>query len=154
MKRFEMSLNIEVTDENRETMELMLDMGLPPRGVQQRRTKGWRMPPATVSVARPHRYGNPFRVGSRYIVFHDLGWGTITTRDVGPLGSGEIASVVEIADREQAVTMYTAWMKSCLAAKSIDLSPLRGKNLACFCPLDEPCHRNVLLVLANQKEES
>ena len=28
--------------------------------------------------------------------------------------------------------------------------PLRGKNLACWCPLDKPCHADVLLELANQ----
>ena len=27
--------------------------------------------------------------------------------------------------------------------------PLRGKNLACWCPLDKPCHADVLLELAN-----
>jgi hypothetical protein len=27
--------------------------------------------------------------------------------------------------------------------------PLRGKNLACWCPLDRPCHADVLLELAN-----
>ena len=26
---------------------------------------------------------------------------------------------------------------------------LRGKNLACFCPLDRPCHADILLELAN-----
>ena len=26
---------------------------------------------------------------------------------------------------------------------------LRGKDLACFCPLDQPCHADVLLELAN-----
>ena len=26
---------------------------------------------------------------------------------------------------------------------------LRGKNLACWCPLDQPCHADVLLELAN-----
>jgi hypothetical protein len=25
------------------------------------------------------------------------------------------------------------------------LAPLRGMNLACWCPLDEPCHRDILL---------
>ena len=29
---------------------------------------------------------------------------------------------------------------------------LRGKNLACFCPLDQPCHADVLLELANSPE--
>jgi hypothetical protein len=26
---------------------------------------------------------------------------------------------------------------------------LRGRDLACYCPLDEPCHADVLLELAN-----
>ncbi len=30
-----------------------------------------------------------------------------------------------------------------------DLHELRGKNLACWCPLDQPCHADVLLELAN-----
>ncbi|MGO8055976.1 DUF4326 domain-containing protein, partial [Rhizobium leguminosarum] len=28
---------------------------------------------------------------------------------------------------------------------------LRGKNLACWCPLDQPCHADVLLEIANSK---
>lgn len=27
---------------------------------------------------------------------------------------------------------------------------LRGKNLACWCPLDQPCHADVLLEIANK----
>jgi hypothetical protein len=30
------------------------------------------------------------------------------------------------------------------------LHELRGKNLACWCKLDEACHADVLLRLANQ----
>jgi hypothetical protein len=33
--------------------------------------------------------------------------------------------------------------------KSLWLADLRGKNLACWCPLDQPCHADVLLELAN-----
>ena len=29
------------------------------------------------------------------------------------------------------------------------IAPLRGKNLACWCALDQPCHADVLLELAN-----
>ncbi|MDT7935250.1 MAG: DUF4326 domain-containing protein [Sphingomonadaceae bacterium] len=29
------------------------------------------------------------------------------------------------------------------------LRVLRCKNLACWCPLDQPCHADVLLELAN-----
>lgn len=32
-----------------------------------------------------------------------------------------------------------------------DLSELRGKDLACWCPLDQPCHADVLLEIANVK---
>jgi hypothetical protein len=28
---------------------------------------------------------------------------------------------------------------------------LRGRDLACYCPLDEPCHADVLLAIANAK---
>jgi hypothetical protein len=31
-----------------------------------------------------------------------------------------------------------------------DLSPLAGKNLACFCAPGQPCHADVLLEIANQ----
>ncbi len=31
-----------------------------------------------------------------------------------------------------------------------DIERLRGRNLACWCPLDRPCHADVLLELANQ----
>ena len=27
---------------------------------------------------------------------------------------------------------------------------LRGRDLACYCPLHEPCHADVLLAVANQ----
>lgn len=30
-----------------------------------------------------------------------------------------------------------------------NLSELRGKNLACWCRLDQPCHADVLLEKAN-----
>ncbi len=30
------------------------------------------------------------------------------------------------------------------------LPELRGKDLACWCPLDQPCHADVLLELANR----
>jgi hypothetical protein len=30
-----------------------------------------------------------------------------------------------------------------------NIHELRGKHLACWCPLNEPCHADVLLRLAN-----
>jgi hypothetical protein len=34
-----------------------------PNRVQQQRTKGWKKPDGAISVARPHKWGNPFKVG-------------------------------------------------------------------------------------------
>ena len=30
------------------------------------------------------------------------------------------------------------------------LKPLKGKSLACWCPLNQPCHADILLELANR----
>ena len=32
------------------------------------------------------------------------------------------------------------------------VAELRGKDLACFCPLDQPCHADVLLEIANAEK--
>ena len=31
-----------------------------------------------------------------------------------------------------------------------DIHELEGKNLSCWCPLDKPCHADVLLEIANE----
>ena len=41
-----------------------------------------------------------------------------------------------------------AWFESHVAPR-LDLSALRGKNLACWCRLDKECHADVLLHMAN-----
>jgi len=33
---------------------------------------------------------------------------------------------------------------------ALNVAELRGKNLACWCKLDAPCHADVLLELANE----
>ena len=35
-------------------------------------------------------------------------------------------------------------------APTLPVSELRGKNLACWCALDMPCHADVLLEIANE----
>ena len=52
---------------------------------------------------------------------------------------------------EECVNKYRAMlMKSSEDTLRIMLSSLRGKNLACWCSLDQPCHADVLLEFANQ----
>ena len=113
-----------------------------PVRVQQRRTRGWRKPENTVSVARPGRWGNPYRVQA-----------------VKPRGPFDVwvggwfcgQSTDEAGARQIAVDRF----RTALLAGHHELSveearaQLRGKNLMCFCPLDQPCHADVLLELAN-----
>lgn len=39
---------------------------------------------------------------------------------------------------------------ACEVVPLLDLSPLRGKNLACWCRIGADCHADVLLELANE----
>jgi len=62
-----------------------------------------------------------------------------------------VAKVCCITDRAQAVEAYRKWVDECAswAWKGRAEIELRGKDLACWCPLDQPCHADVLLKLAN-----
>ena len=106
-----------------------------PVRVQLRRVKGWRMPPNTVSVARPSKWGNPFRVAQ--------------TR-------GEQIDELIVSghayDETDAVYDYRQHITSRLRTEPHCLDELRGKNLACWCPLDVPCHADVLLEIANAEK--
>jgi hypothetical protein len=99
-----------------------------PHRVQLSRRKGWRMPPNTVSVARPGKWGNEFRIGetAEYYTGHEH-----------PL------------TREDAVYQFRLHAEAHHAICADYYAELRGKNLACWCPLDQTCHADVLLELAN-----
>lgn len=100
-----------------------------PRRIQLSRKKGWRMPPDTVKVDRSTRWGNPFPIGRE-----------------GPFG--RIAT-----DAEGAVGFFAAMLGDPemrgAAGYPADLSPLRGKNLACWCG-GKHCHADVLIDFANR----
>ncbi|MDX2702188.1 DUF4326 domain-containing protein [Streptomyces sp. PA03-6a] len=123
-----------------------------PKRIQRRRVKGWRKPDNCVVVSRPSRFGNPF-----------------TIKD---------AIAAEMTDPRSAVTQfYSEWLRvgteghwyqetyrigrQVFDRRRIlaDLHLLRGKDLACTCPLPEPgqpdhCHAAVLLQLANPTKEA
>lgn len=100
-----------------------------PKRIQRKRTKGWRMPEGAVYVGRPTRWGNPFRVrGERY---HQ-----------------GIQQSAEQAVRRFRESLHLAHIQlGCTPAEIRD--KLRGKDLACWCPLDRPCHADILLEIAN-----
>ena len=98
-----------------------------PKRIQRQRTKGWRMPPNTVSVTRPGKWGNCYKVGDYrgFVQLKTAGMAVEAYRRF--LNSREGATLALEAQRE-----------------------LRGKNLACWCPVDaEWCHADVLLRIAN-----
>ena len=106
-----------------------------PVRIQLRRTKGWRMPENTVKVDRTTKWGNPFKVGETYPIHEGY---------VGGAYLGESA----IKTAACSVAAFRSWAMDEMEPLG-DLSPLRGKNLACWCHLDAPCHADVLLELAN-----
>ena len=101
-----------------------------PKRIQRKRTKGWRMPENAVYVGRPSKWGNPFRVSN----------GDCSHPDCGP-GSHPPSTAM------MAVAAFRTHWKVLLA--DLARMELRGKDLACWCPLDQPCHADVLLEWAN-----
>ena len=81
--------------------------------------------PDAVIVARPHPWSNPFVIGTRE------NGGNIT--------------------REMAVSEYRRALIEGRLGKKLPMvkTELEGRDLACWCPLDQPCHADVLLELAN-----
>jgi hypothetical protein len=54
--------------------------------------------------------------------------------------------------RREAVEWYGRLLKANQQSAErfpLPIAELRGKNLACWCPLDQPCHADVLLEIAN-----
>ena len=109
------------------------DVGrLYPKRVQLSRAKGWRMPPNTVKVDRSTRWGNPYKTHSDgYPMTPELAVGCFSA-----LLRGDSAGWV---------------MRDTLSTPHDVKTLLRGKNLACWCALDRPCHADVLLRLANDE---
>lgn len=103
------------------------------------------MPEGAIYVGRPGPWGNPYRAGDEI--------------DKGPFAPHIVTGVAD------AVRLYRAWALDAMAGNALpqangDPAPtrediaaafaeLRGKDLACWCPLDQPCHADVLLELAN-----
>jgi hypothetical protein len=106
--------------------------------VQLSRRKGWRKPPNTVVVARPTKWGNPFTVrehGWETAVQWFANWLTNTVDEHGRYVHGD--------------TDYHGAESSTRPSVEEIRQDLAGKNLACWCPLDRPCHADVLLAIAN-----
>jgi len=98
--------------------------------IQMRRTRGWRKPPGAIYVGRPGEFGNPWK---------------------GPGAAGEFARFIENRRRNPAAFDGIGYPD-----RARIRAELRGRDLACWCPLvDErgnpvSCHADLLLALANR----
>ena len=101
-----------------------------PTRIQRKRTKGWKMPENTVYVGRGSRWGNPYVVGK----------------------DGTAQDCIE--KYKNLMLPYThkdgSLEKFYVSSANLeDIKTLRGKNLACWCALNKPCHADFLLEIAN-----
>jgi len=122
-----------------------------PVRIQRRRTKGWRMPEGAVYVGRPTLWGNPW-------IVRELTWIEPLRRaevavgryreEMGHLGLLSDSGFVASEARADAVAQHMAEVGAANMGEYAAVV-LRGKDLVCWCPLDQPCHADVLLELAN-----
>lgn len=122
--------------------------------IQRKRMKDWRMPENAVYVGRPSKWGNPFRAhrdehGCWSVAFCELPiFIPKHSEDDARAGAVRLFRAYMANDGSQvgAIRDCGGWFLNQLA-----LDELRGKDLACWCPLDKPCHADVLLELANRQ---
>lgn len=111
---------------------------IPPVRIQRRRAKGWKMPENTVCVCRPGPFGNPF-IASKA---KEAGY-----RDGNKMAVYAFRRWLAAAPAYQRTTPDTPDPGRDFILANVN--GLRGKNLACWCALDQPCHGDVLLEMAN-----
>lgn len=127
-----------------------------PQRLQRRRTKGWKKPPGSICVDRSTHFGNPFNwkyLGSRAkAVTYFRRWlkGTLSQTKLWE-ALAEHDHPVAALHRLVALNVY----RQNLLAR---LPELRGRDLACYCPLPEPekpdhCHAVVLIEWANAEPQ-
>jgi len=91
---------------------------------------------AAVNCSRPSRWGNPFKVHKP---------------------AGDPTDMMDpihgvCFSREAAVGRFIDYLSTRISFQMEIRRELRGKNLACWCPLSEPCHCDVLLRVANGRK--
>ena len=112
-----------------------------PERIQIRRTKGWRKPQGAIVVTRGTDWGNPYVVGQTALITSPAAWPYVKPGEHADYGYGpNITPAV-------AVLLFRIWVADRLEDQIRD--ELAGRDLACWCRLDQPCHADVLLELAN-----
>lgn len=124
-----------------------------PQRIQRQRTKGWRTPLCSCGCGKPAIYvgrqrggdtwANPYKVGDWVQIESPSIYEPHHTYVYGP---GPLSAHV-------AVLLFRVWVESRPELTEQIREELAGHDLACWCPLDQPCHADVLIELANQGSE-
>ena len=132
-----------------------MENNLIPIRIKRQRLKGWRKPENCISVCRPSKWGNPYKI------MGDMIYGDASHR------RGKILSqwiIIEndnydYSDLDKAVVdLYEQWIlgnsdehyiKPCPFTLEDIKTELKGHDLMCFCNLEKPCHADVLNKYAN-----
>lgn len=89
-------------------------------------------------VGRPSRWGNPYKIG-------ETGFVPV----IGRFPDGEtrpVAQVRKLRNLDEVIDAYRVHVALKLKREPGWLDPLRAAPaLACACPLDQPCHADVLV---------
>jgi hypothetical protein len=122
-----------------------------PHRIQLSRGKGWRKPFGAVVVARPSPWGNPFQVGAPGVPDRATAVELFRAAIILADHLEGISAAAGPDDLSQAMAHQSLMMLMPGPVPRLQAirRHLRGKVLACWCPLDCPCHADVLLALAN-----
>lgn len=115
--------------------------------IQRKRTKDYTQPLGTIYVGRPTKWGNPFKLTPDGRIMYKSEDRTL----LDPWVYWSVSGGYTIKD---VVELYELWLTGKLHKMGLCMPPdpkeLKGGNLSCWCPLDKPCHADILLKYANK----
>jgi hypothetical protein len=117
-----------------------------PQRIQRKRVKGYKQPPNTRYCGRGTKFGNPF-------ILTDDGWVMYKNINKNISNPWIYWSITGGFNKTDIVELYKIWIKGGLSDCKLlpsppNLSELKNYDyLSCFCPLDQPCHVDVLIKL-------
>ena len=130
-----------------------------PMRVQLSRRKGWKMPPDTVKVDRSTAFGNLSACWTHGCYRNPCKCCSFENEDYCCIDMFREYVMSGIENRPSRTGTFNVALDALAGYQRRDklikrLPELRGKNLACWCKLDRPCHADVLLEIANQGKDA
>lgn len=119
-----------------------------PQRIQRKRTKGAKTPFLAVYVGRPTWFGNPFTPEHYWNAGYAGNLANATEACVQAYR--EWLTGARFTHHWRWPSHFLDWLDGTRDGRIERLAELRGHDLACWCPLDQPCHADVLLELANR----